>query len=581
MTPSELQQKAAKAQAALLSRQQQLQKPEEETQQVQTTSLSEKAAAAREELKVRKDNAKLRESQEAVEEPGFFDTVFGQPYERAVDRTSEMFMRMSGADRERAMAQSMATGQPIKQEQFGTDVSSVLIQTAAIPFSLAFDVAGSAVGFGAEEAYKFILPEDMQEDVKQKMVQLAQTDIGRMGLEAAASGVEAWNDFKERYPDDAATFVAALDVAGGIPSRIGETVSAFAKVKPMKIEKVGMRKEVKPLAGIDKDVYNIAFGGQQKTPEQAARTTGPQGLRGIQQQLASDAELEVVDELKRAGLNGKLTIQENFNLVNDKLNKLDDSLLKMSRRVKEEVDRSVLKQNIYKALQETVASSPRLFKNNKPAERQAQADLAQFFANLDQQGIDSVEALIGARRLLDDQYNKTGVDLTGTQLNTQNAVALAVRKGINETTFQYLPEAQKIYETKSRLLNAWMPLASKAGKEASTSLGRLLTELGLDQHLGGTFASNLVNIPLALGWAAAASPVIILKRQLKRPSVAKGRAKIAYAVRDIKQEILKGLGAIKDPVLRKSLVDKKTAAFVALDMAAKKLQAEYSEDEES
>ncbi len=49
---------------------------------------------------------------------------------------------------------------------FGTDVPSVLVQTATNPISLGFDMAANALLLGAEEAVSLVLPDEMEEGNK-------------------------------------------------------------------------------------------------------------------------------------------------------------------------------------------------------------------------------------------------------------------------------------------------------------------------------------------------------------------------------------------------------------------------------
>ena len=69
----------------------------------------------------------------------------------------------------------------------------------------------------------------------------------------------------------------------------------------------------------------------------------------------------------------------------------------------------------------------------------------------------------------------------------------------------------------------------------------------------------------------------MIRRAMKMGPPAKGRALIAYAVRDIKSEISKGLKMVKDPKRRAELLKSKEAAWVALEAAAAKLEREYEE----
>jgi hypothetical protein len=66
-----------------------------------------------------------------------------------------------------------------------------------------------------------------------------------------------------------------------------------------------------------------------------------------------------------------------------------------------------------------------------------------------------------------------------------------------------------------------------------------------------------------------------------KPTPAKGRAKVAYVLRDIKREIAKGLDAIKDPVKKQSLLKDRKTVYAALDAAAKQYSEEMEEEQKN
>jgi len=349
----------------------------------------------------------------------------------------------------------------------------------------------------------------------------------------------------------------------------------------MKVERVGMRKEFQPLQGQDKDLYNIAFNNpdKPKTNTQVENTTDPQGIRGVQEQLATPEQLEVVDLLKAAKVTGQQTKQTNFNQLKSYMDKMDDGLMKLAGKSKTDwptIDNNVrvyFKENMNQMIQENV----QLFSSK--ASRETAGRLFQdFLTILDEQG-GTAQGLIVARRMMDDKMIRMGIDLSGDKLNANFLTGTALRKAVNDTIFESVPEAQQIFEKTSKLIPVYETLQRKASTEARTSFGRLVQNLGITNLQGETGRSIVVNAAYTLGALVAGSPVYAIKQQLKRAGPAKGRAAVGYAVADIKREITKAIKRNKDPIMRAALMQDARSAYVALDAAGKMVAEEREEQE--
>jgi len=517
-------------------------------------SAKDNLSTAREKLKVARDNL---EAVDPVEkESTGFERILQQPYERAVQRQAGTFERIAEGT---------------------TTPGSVLLQTISNPVSMLIDSAANAVVVGAEEAFGMLLPDDMEEAAKQKFKEMLNTEYGQKAIAALSKGEEAWKSFSKMYPDEAANMAGFADIYFGVPRNIIKDFSP--DLKPLKIEKVGLRNEVQPLEGIDKDIYNIAYSkpGGKKTLEQAEMTTGPRGLLDAQKQIANEDQLNVLDELRKAGVKGNLTVQTNFNNMISYLDKLDDTLIKISRRAKKPVDMSLLRQNLRSEISTMISGNPAVFGEASKATNKKIKDLvSQFMVHVEEQG-NSVEGIIQARRAFDSDMERLGMDLGTSKTSTNILLARAVRNAANKSIFNSVPEAEQIFSKMSRVLSVYDNVGIKASQEAATSLGRFAVELGLENLIGERAGSLLFNVPLALGYSVLASPVIMLKRAMKAEIPAKGRAKVAYALRDVKNEISKALSKIKDPKKKASLLKSKEAAWVALEAAAAKLEKEYEE----
>ena len=508
---------------------------------------------AREKLKVARDNLEIVPE---PDEEGIFERVIKQPYEKAVERQAGTFERIA------------TPGE--------TNVPSVILQTISNPVSMAVDMAANAVVVGAEESFGMLFPDDMEEAAKQKFVEALNSETGQAGLSALAKGEQAWKEFSETYPNEAANFAGFADIFFGVPRNIVKNFSP--DLRPLKIEKVGLRNVTQPLEGIDKDVYNIAYskpGG--RTAKQTELVTDPQGILGAQKQLADANQLEVVDELRRAGVRGNKTLQTNFNSMLTYLDKLDDRIIGLSRKVTDPVDVTILRQNVAREVSQMLSDNPAIFTSTpKSMKKRVKELVSQLMIHVEEQG-NSVEGVIQARRRFDADMERTGIDLGTSKTDADILFAKAVRNAVNKSIFSSIPEGEQIFAKMSRVLSVYDAVAMKAAKEASTAPGRLAVELGLEKLIGERAGGQLLNIPLALGYSVIASPVIMLRRAMKAELPAKGRAKVAYALRDVKNEINKALKRIKDPEKKASLLKSKEAAWVALEAAAAKLEKEYED----
>jgi hypothetical protein len=540
--------------------------------------------ARRERLKVIQSNNALAREKRLEQDPTAFERIVSEPFGRAVERQQAISERMGEGFREL----DFLDRDPMRpyDPSFGTDVPSVLVQTATNPISLGFDMAANALLLGAEEAVSLVLPDEMEEGMKKQMMQFMQTDIGQRAIAAMTSGVEAWESFSRAYPNEAANILGGIDAYFATPSRVIKNFNP--DLRPVKVEKIGLRKVDKPMEGIDKDVYNIAYSRPSgKTKEQAKLTTGPEGLLRTQKQLATDDQLAVVDELIAAGVRGNKTLTENLRATNEYLDALDDSLIKMARRKEtppigpKESPITVrpfrLQQNLNEAIQEMIQQNPAVFESPAAVKRM-QSLVKQYMTNLAEEG-NTIEGLIKARRKFNSDLERMGADVAGTKLNVNSMGGVAIRRAVNKTIGEEMPESLKINEKMSRILSVQDNMAVKAADEAGNFLGRYIQQLGLDRLVGGTAGSILISGIPALAYSVAVSPIALIRNAMKAEIPARGRAKVKYALRDVKDQFNKALKdlAKRDPQAAKELLAQKAVVYTALDAAAQKLENEYKE----
>ena len=531
--------------------------------------------AARNQLKQRKDAEGLS-SPEEEEQLSVFERLVGQPFERASERMTDTMSRVAGQGQP-SMEQQMNDPEALKQAyQNSTNLGSVLLQTAALPISIAFDSASEAIIMGAEEAFE-LLPAEGQEWVHENIKALLETKTGQVAMNAYMTGAEAWGEFEETYPNEAANFKSVFDVASvpkfAAPKKVPELI-------PMKLEKVGLVNSTKPLAGRDKEVFNIAFLDDRKPIPKGQEVTGPKGILGKQEVLATPEQLEVVDLLKQAGVNGNNTLRTNYNLVQDYMANLDKALIAQARKSKAtwpEIDTSV-RQNMQARFQEMVKGNPSLFATKGNKQKAGQL-FQEFIEILDEQG-GTAEGLIVARRMFDDRVGRMGIDLSGSKISTNSLSAMAVRNAVNDTIKTLVPDASDAFAKSSKLISPMAQLEMKAAKEAKGAVGRYFNAIGLEGLTGHTGRSILLNSPIVGTLALGVSPVYVLRNAMKRSGPANFRAKLAYVKRDVKAEMVKAIKNAKDPVMKTMLAQNRAAAFAAIDTAAKVLEEEEARREQ-
>lgn len=523
-----------------------------------------------------------------TEESSLWNRFFSEPYERAIERQAQTFQRMGQSQQAGTMAgitAAMSDPEVLKEQYHqSTNLPSVLLQTVTTPLRMVFDSASEMVMFGAEQGVG-MLPEGLKEGAAEQFQALMQTKAGQMAWNAAGQGMEAWEEFQQNYPNEAANLVAIMDL--GFTKGTGPLVKQ--KVVPKKIEKIGMRNEALPLKGGDSDVYNILFVGDKKTPEQVRLTEDPKGIRGVQEQIATPEQVELIDIAKSAGVSGNKTLQANHNAFQRYYDDLETSLMKMLAKNESKVNwpelDASLRANMKAEFDAMVASNPKLM-SSKQAKQETAGLFKEALAIIDEQG-GTLQGFRVTRSMFDDRANRMGYDLSGDSLTTRNLAAMAVRRAVNQTVFDVVPEAETVFSKMSKIIPALGALNAKAATEAKTRFGRFIAELGLGQYAGSTARGIAVNAIYVLGGTVVAGPYMFIKNQLRRPTAfgkeylgpANIRAKLAYIKRDMVGEIKKAIQATQDPVKRSMLQRDSKEIYTYLNAVFKQIESELEQEE--
>jgi hypothetical protein len=516
-----------------------------------------------------------------TEEMSLWDRFFSEPYKRGIERQAQTFQRMGQSQQAGTMAGiGAAMSDPaVLEEQYrqSTNLPSVLLQTATTPLRVAFDSASEMVMFGVGKGVG-MLPEGLKEGAAEQFQALMQTKGGQMAWNAAGQGMEEWEKFKESYPNEAANLLAVMDL--GFTKGTGPLVKQPTKF--MKIERVGMRNEVKPLAGGDADVYKVLFEGDKKTPEQVKLTEDPKGVLGTQEQLASAEQLELIDIAKSAGVSGNKTLQANHNAFQGYYDKLEDSLMKMLAKNENKTNWAKLddslRANVKAQFDDIQVSNPKLM-----ASKEAREEIAKLYQEMlsiiDEQG-GTLQGFKVSRSMFDERAGRMGYDLSGDSLTTRNLAAMAVRRAVNQTVFDVVPEAETVFSKMSKIIPSLGALNAKAATEAKTRFGRFINTLGLQKFAGSTALGVASNAIYVLAGTAVVGPYAYIKNQLKRPGPAKVRAKVAYLKRDMFGEIKKAIQSTQDPVQRSMLQRDSKEIYTYLNAVFKQIEQEMEQENE-
>ena len=123
--------------------------------------------------------------------------------------------------------------------QKGTNLPSVILQTIGNPVSLGFDVLANAIVVGAEKGLALV-PDSAKEGTMEFLNQAVQTETGQMAMEALAQGSEAWEEWSQKYPNEAANWRSFFEIQLGLPKRI--IVDYSPDLNPIKISEIGLKR---------------------------------------------------------------------------------------------------------------------------------------------------------------------------------------------------------------------------------------------------------------------------------------------------------------------------------------------------
>lgn len=523
--------------------------------------------------------------QKPTPEKSFVERVFGGPLQRSGERLSALGGRVT--ETLKPVEDPFA---PITEEYLRerTDVGSALVQVVAEPVSIFFDALGEALVFGAEKGIGVITTDEQQKQALEYVQEFMQTEAGQAFSAALQTGAEGIKAFQEKYPNEAANLRAITDLTGsGLFTKVGKEVDLLSLPKtpepapkePFKLSKIGLRKVDEPLAGDDKDLWNLAYNTGTKTDEQLDLLTEAQGPFRTNRQLVTQEQLDVVDELKKAGVIGSMNpITANLQ-INKQLDTLEDVLIKMSRasdafiQIQPNAVLNRAKQKFSTAVQELPGTMA-----NKQSTRLINEYITQFQAFVKKHG-NTAEGLREARKDFDYWLEKQGVHLGEADLTMRGQAGRIIRESVNETIAEVVPESDELLSRMNKLLKIKPTVVEKARKTSTNAVGRYLQWSGFDVMKGRSALSQTHNTPVALGFATLGSPFYLIGKLAKTRYGGKGRASFSYAMRDFFKAIDKKIKTASPEEIKAWKVDQKIV-YAAVREAVTSLEEQYDRDQE-
>ena len=448
-------------------------------------------------------------------------------------------------------------------------LTDTAVQLGGDTVGLLWDWGSDALIEAGQEGFQ-LLPVSMQEDAKEKFGEFVNGPVGSQGVAAMKAGVDAWNAFSARFPQEARTLAKGFDfVPGGKQNTL---LRLPTELTPLRIEKVGMRQVLRSPTGQDKDIYNMIIPEQTKQQkllqvQEDRITQGP--LSRKQSLVPSTREWEIVDELKNVkGLSANKTMVQNSQLVSNRVSELNDQAIKLTYNTKGGVDPSTLSTLLRQEIDAVIPTKPMLFGvDGTKSSGTVDNMLAQLDIILAKNGTDW-GGLLKSRQdfdnvLLNDL--KLGTFGTGRKAGAAQEVHTVIRNAINKMVIDSVPATKELLKRQNLMLDGGKHLNLKAADEVSGALGRLLRGVNIHQPTTPLAQLSTLLSPVVWAGAVAVSPFVLIKKSfnglLQLPSVAAKRGVIKPALRQVIQESQKVL-----KIMGKSVTDKKLRKQMQTDI---------------
>jgi len=413
------------------------------------------------------------------------------------------------------------------------------VQVAGQVAGGALDLMGSAM-LGPLQAATRVTPESIKEPVGEAVsgafTTLAETPVGKAGLEAVKAGVDRWSEFKAANPQEAKTIESAANI--GLLAFPVSKKALSGRAAKLERKAAAMTRGQR-----DKFVHDLVL--PKPTPkvltEQAARTK--EKGKFLRQKVVSLSKRErlIFDEVKRVkGLNPRRSVQHNRNAIGKQLDVLARNLEDAVGKKRIIVLKTNVTDQITKNMDDLLKTNP-LVASDKSFVNMMDSIKRNASRILDKHP-QTPRGILQARREFDGwarKIRKSTFDDTTT--NTFKEAVKSTRNAMNDAVDKSIPSAgvRTSLKRQNLLFDALENIDPKAAAEGSNAIVRTFNKLtqvgpartkavqalGTVTGLGVIGASATFSTPLAVGLGIGAI-TYAGRKALMSPTTKRGVAKL-------------------------------------------------------
>jgi len=332
---------------------------------------------------------------------------------------------------------------------------------------------------------------------------IANTDVGKVGMQAINSGIDAWKGFKKNYPNAAKDIESVINVglllypARGKdvgPSMLGESGQAFSDLAKSQAK-----------AKTNKNLFDII----RPIP------TGKQAIENVKQTIESkrlgiktlkptNQEKQIVEAVKSIPDIGKGSFQRNFNAISQYNRQLSDKLQTKLENSQFLIPHQKTLSNIQTAADDLIQKNPIIVGDMQKTAERVIAKAMDFVTANDP----TPAGLYKARK----QFDQFMLDVKGkgifdpTRENALTQITRTIRQSMNNTIDGYLPNGtvKNTFRKQTLLFDAMENIAPKASQEGNNIVSRLLHNVAKVIGVRNEFVAALATATGAGGLGAAA-----------------------------------------------------------------------------
>jgi len=394
-------------------------------------------------------------------------------------------------------------------------IPEVALQTAGQYAGGVGDVIGKA-GMEVLHGIRNLAPEHIDElknTISKGFKYIANTDVGKLGIDAVKKGGAMWSNFQQNYPNEAKDIESMFNIGLLMaPVKGRENPPIFPP------EKIAMKLEAsasKQLAARrNKFIDELVRPEQTKKVriEQTARTS-EEGLLHTKVVQPSATEQEIASEVRKIpGVNHSRDFQYNLNVISDANKNIANDLRTAVEKRTLPIPRRQVMSDIRKSINDMIKKNPTISSDNNLL------TMANHVADNAARIINSYPAtpggLLSARQAFDSWAKKIQKKVFdgGDKISTFKESVDSVRSSMNDSLAKAVPSAEVkgMLKRQHLLFKAMDNIAPKAGAQSINAVIRLMDKVRPLGALRTTIVQNLGTISGMgiIGASAFFSPVI-------------------------------------------------------------------------